>query len=346
MGSSLWSLFLIHCPFDLYWIARIFIMVLIMSERNDVSTNEVVQWFIHWGVSFFRIDQEDVYEVDRIDINKDELFILERGSSRRVNIMAVTAFWFRRGSVELHKFGENLLSSNKSLRENLYRYICFENKVIENFIYHVLESKPSIGSFSNRIVNKLSVLHEAKKIGLNIPHTKVCTCKDDFPVNSNRNITKAIYEGFSAYYNDNYYLTYTEEVYVDEVPDVFFPSLIQNRIEKECDIRVFYLLGSFYSMAIRSQENEQTTTDFRKYLRGIGNRCFPFDLPDHVESKLESLMKKLNLNTGSIDLILGKNGDFTFLEVNPAGQFGMTSHPCNYNIEKKIARALCLMSKS
>ena len=51
-------------------------------------------------------------------------------------------------------------------------------------------------------------------------------------------------------------------------------------------------------------------------------------------------MKLLNLNSGSLDLIRAADGKYVFLEINPVGQFGMVSYPCNYNIEKEIAIAL------
>lgn len=51
-------------------------------------------------------------------------------------------------------------------------------------------------------------------------------------------------------------------------------------------------------------------------------------------------MRIISLETGSIDLILTKDGLFIFLEVNPVGQFGMTSYPCNYYLEKLIAMEL------
>jgi D-alanine-D-alanine ligase-like ATP-grasp enzyme len=99
-------------------------------------------------------------------------------------------------------------------------------------------------------------------------------------------------------------------------------------------------------MAVCSQNHEQTKTDFRKYLsadKGI-NRYISFQLPDYIEIKLTKLMVGLGLETGSIDLILTNNGQFIFLEVNPVGQFGMTSAPCNYHIEKDIAQQLILFN--
>jgi D-alanine-D-alanine ligase-like ATP-grasp enzyme len=48
-------------------------------------------------------------------------------------------------------------------------------------------------------------------------------------------------------------------------------------------------------------------------------------------------MRLTNLDCGSIDLIYSTDEKYYFLEVNPVGQFGMVSYPCNYQLEKKIA---------
>ena len=51
-------------------------------------------------------------------------------------------------------------------------------------------------------------------------------------------------------------------------------------------------------------------------------------------------MNRIDLDCGSIDLIYSVDETYYFLEVNPIGQFGMVSYPCNYNIEALIARTL------
>jgi glutathione synthase/RimK-type ligase-like ATP-grasp enzyme len=115
---------------------------------------------------------------------------------------------------------------------------------------------------------------------------------------------------------------------------------VQKHIEKECDIRIFYLRGRLYGMAIMSQKNEISKVDFRHYPSDPPNRSFPVQIPSEIADKLGKLMNRLNLDSGSIDLILDNKGSFYFLEVNPVGQFGMTSGPCNYYLERGIARDL------
>jgi glutathione synthase/RimK-type ligase-like ATP-grasp enzyme len=120
-----------------------------------------------------------------------------------------------------------------------------------------------------------------------------------------------------------------------------FPSLIQEYIEKEYEVRVFYLDGVCYSMAIFSQNDTQTSVDFRQYNRKKPNRNVPYHLPVSLQEKVEKIMTSLRLNTGSLDFIRSVNGEYFFLEINPAGQYGMMSQRCNYNLEKKVAEWLC-----
>jgi len=51
-------------------------------------------------------------------------------------------------------------------------------------------------------------------------------------------------------------------------------------------------------------------------------------------------MSKLNMNCGSIDMIVTKQKEYVFLEVNPIGQFKQVSFPCNFYLEQKIANFL------
>ena len=83
-----------------------------------------------------------------------------------------------------------------------------------------------------------------------------------------------------------------------------------------------------------------TKIDFRNYNRKKPNRTPPYDLPNRIEKKIKSCMKALNLNSGSIDMIVTPNDDYIFLEVNPVGMFWQVSFPCNYNIEEQIAKYL------
>jgi glutathione synthase/RimK-type ligase-like ATP-grasp enzyme len=116
----------------------------------------------------------------------------------------------------------------------------------------------------------------------------------------------------------------------------FQPTLFQECIEKEFEIRSYYMKGAIYSMAIFSQSNEKTKIDFRNYDRDKPNRNVPYKLPQEIEEKICRFMEHMHYDTGSLDFIYHA-GTYTFLEVNTVGQFGWLSQHCNYYIEKEIA---------
>ena len=210
-----------------------------------------------------------------------------------------------------------------------------------------MHSKNSIGSYRKEVFqNKLTTLFIAQQIGLYIPPTIITTQKDtliDFIRENGYSITKSISNMFKIEKSGFFQTIGTQlitEHMIDTLDETFFPTLIQKKIEKVFELRIFYLKGKFYPMAIFSQNDEQTQLDYRNYNRTKPNRNIPFVLPDEIEVKLKLLMDKLELNTGSIDMMVTHEGEYVFLEVNPTGQFGWVSENCNYYLEEKIANYL------
>lgn len=184
--------------------------------------------------------------------------------------------------------------------------------------------------------NKIDILNLAVEVGLKIPDTIIANNFDR--IRTNDYITKPLDNGTSFIHDNRKYTIFT--TIISKINRKFIPSLIQEKIEKKYEIRTFYLDGECYSMAIFSQNDKQTQVDFRQYNYSKPNRNIPYKLPLEIEEKLKKLMDGLQLKTGSIDIIKGIDGEYYFLEVNPVGQFGMTSKPCNYNLEKKIYEKL------
>jgi len=117
-----------------------------------------------------------------------------------------------------------------------------------------------------------------------------------------------------------------------KVDQTFPVSFCQKLIEKKFEIRAFLLVDTFYSMAIFNDEIDGRNNQKE-------SRRVPFKLPENIEIKLLKLLKKLNYNFASIDL-LSDGESLYFLELNPVGQFGNLSHECNYNLDREIALIL------
>jgi ATP-GRASP peptide maturase of grasp-with-spasm system len=196
--------------------------------------------------------------------------------------------------------------------------------------------------------NKFIVMEVARKHGLKIPETLITTSRQQIQEmvnNGGHVINKALSNGVYFFAEKHAYYTYTEkleEEFIDKLPEEVFPALIQAQIKKKYELRIFYLKGTFYSMAIFSQISEETRVDFRKKGGDINTlvRYVPYCLPGHIKHSLEQTLNELGMDTGSVDMIVDEKGDYYFLEVNHIGQFGWLSHYCNYCLEKKIAEVL------
>lgn len=326
-------------------------MVLILSVQNDLSTNHVIAWLDYMNIPWLRINGIDDIAFKSLEYKDNQIIRFEILINECIlDLTKVTAYWYRRGW--LNNYHQNIhenISDDEAIHVNIQKYLRSEIENVFHFAYHYLyRSKISINSFLTAVNDKSYYQFIASEVGLNVPDTLVCTEKkklSDFvhtkPLQNA--VTKSINELFSFEANRKDYFTTT---YIIEDKDVlngaqqFFPTLFQKYIDKFLELRIFYLKGKIYPMAIFSQQNEKTKIDFRKYDNDLPNRNVPFKLPPEIERKITFFMKRIDLNCGSIDMILTPENKFVFLEVNPVGQFGMVSNPCNYYLEKEIAKEL------
>lgn len=311
-------------------------MILIFSNLFDISTNQVQDWLEYYREPFFRINSEDFLNIEIDNISnpksikvKDKIILIE----------SVKCVWIRKWDKPKIKNFEWDDSNNveaEVIRRNL---IEDEFSAFSEYLFFCLKDIKGISDkyyFGNR---KLIQLIEAEKHGLRTPYSKVVNIKNSIP-KVGQFITKPI-EKAPSELESRFFTTEISENFIKKIPNKFHPSLIQEKIEKLLEIRVFYLDNSFTSIAIFSQDDSQTNIDFRNYNHKTPNRYVPYNLDLDTSEKIHKLMQALNLKSGSIDLIKDINGELIFLEVNPNGQFGMISKNGNENIEKKISNYLC-----
>lgn len=344
-------------------------MVLILSQHDEASTDKVMDWLSYIGTDYYRLNTEDVldnnstmsYEFNAVENISKNLM----NSLREITFLGVKSIWFRKCAYKdfIFQFRNNICNALKELEfekeifnKNIIPHLSNEYSYLRNAIYSSIENEDvkKLGNnrFAQSSINKIEVLNLAQKCKLDIPATLITNSKSDlnfFIKRYKKIITKAIsvslvFQMEKANQIEEYG-NYTEEITeesIKNIPDTFFYSLFQEKLDKEIEIRVFFLDHKCYSMAIFSQLNSQTNVDFRKCTTTVRNRFVPYQLPKILESRIKELMKNLDLNTGSIDMVKTKDNRFVFLEVNPVGQYGMTSVPCNYYIDKKIAEYLTI----
>ena len=331
--------------------------ILIVSIDGDMSTDKVMDWLYHFGYSVIRHNTDTDYFNSYfsfqlgLSTHGENLSITINNKSIKLN--EIKSVWFRKYSFPLFENWFKMEDSSQKLQDDLIHYLKHEFSSSNFALFNTLiANKKHLGGRITQQPTKMEMLLKAREFGIEIPNTIITNLKAElkrfFEKNNKKIITKSIKDGTIFNKKDhkgNYRtaISYTESIDEDimkKIPQYFFPSLFQEKLNKEFEIRSFYLDGNFYSSAIFSQLDKQTDVDFRMYNNKRPNRIIPYNLPKKLQSQLERLMCSLNLKSGSLDLIKTKNGKIVFLEVNPWGQYGMISVPCNFKLDKIIAEYL------
>jgi ATP-GRASP peptide maturase of grasp-with-spasm system len=326
-------------------------MILILSTDIDSSTYDVMKFITFKGKEVYRINDNDLFRIPlKIYHEDNKICFKAKINNKWIYSADISVVWYR-------KFGfivnyEGYSQFLKIFGKTLATRVTTEYRKTLDLILKSLDHCHWLCHYEGINLNKFEVLLKAQSCGLIIPESIITTHKTFLQEHSFKSkpiITKSIGDilFISPEGEDHEIAVLTTDLSEKRVSlsDRFFPSLIQEKIEKQFELRIFYLDGKCYTMAIFSQANNQTKVDFRQYDYQNPNRWVPFDLDKSVQQKIKKLMKLLNLNTGSIDMIYNNKGEYVFLEVNPSGQFGMTSYPCNFNLEEKIADYLINTSK-
>lgn len=300
--------------------------VLILSVSNDTATDEVVDWLAFYKQKVVRVNYGQWDSFD-FEWTLDDGVLLFNGKK----ILDVTATWFRRGFLLEEISGKDSIEGHLLLEKQSIVRLFYSQLILKNHIGHPFKSR----------LDKLDVLAIAHQIGFSIPKslyssdfTKV---KAFSTAMKSGLVTKPVTDAPVLVEAGQHRVFYTSSVESDDLDRHLAPALFQERIDAELEIRVFFLKGRSYSMAIFP---ESSKLDIRSAWQDGHLVSSPYQLPEAIEDKIDKLMSKIGLNCGSIDLLLGKNGLYYFLEVNPVGQFQFLSKLCGYGLEREIARLL------
>ncbi|WBV56446.1 grasp-with-spasm system ATP-grasp peptide maturase [Chryseobacterium daecheongense] len=298
-------------------------MILIISENKERATNEIIRWLVSLEKDFIRVHEDEIFEIK----TKEKRIYIE--SQRNCFFIdEITSVWYRRGGLKFLR--------KKYKNQAIDIHMNEHQHWLEDYVRNFLEKKNHINKESNYHVNKLTVLDIAKEIGFDVPEYFLADNTDNVEINET--IIKCIAGNGILKFKDYHGSMYTSIVKEKEKED-FFITFFQQKIEKDFEIRSFYLNGTIWSMAIFSQNDNQTKVDYRKYNKEKPNRNVRYNLPKDIEEKIKILMNKLDLTSGSLDFIKRGNQIY-FLEVNPVGQFGNVSFHCNYGLGFEIAKSL------
>lgn len=126
---------------------------------------------------------------------------------------------------------------------------------------------------------------------------------------------------------------------VDSLPEesvAIVPAIYQEYVPKAFEVRSLFLGDQHFSAYIDSQAYSSTAIDWRA--RPRKELFSPHEIPETLANKCRQMLSELGLRTGSFDFICKPDGEYVFLELNPAGQFLFIEQFCP---ELKILDAFC-----
>lgn len=311
-------------------------MILIFSEKNDISAAKTKYWLDYFDTKYIYL--EDFYLMDMnfsVVLKNDKQIFTFKYKNETISMDDIHVVWNRRGKVRFESIPSNLINpliAPQALNNHFYE----EQKALADYFYDQLSLKTCISLPTHYFENKLIALYKAQHLGIAVPET-IVTNKASVLKRENSYVSKNLQDIFIYSTAEHCVADSVKEANLqkNEYRDTFFYSLFQQRIHPEVEIRTFFFLDLWFSVAIFPAK----TLDYRENITKSPPVIVPYKLPKPYQRKLRALMKQLKLNTGSIDTLYDGT-DYFFLEVNPVGQFDFVSGIGNYYVERAIALKL------
>jgi len=173
-----------------------------------------------------------------------------------------------------------------------------------------------VKSASNRIVQ----FDEAGRVGFTVPKTLVTARPEEVKEFLRECDGGAILKDINLPYwssASGSFTSFTKSIdsYTDEYLDAarFAPVLVQERIEKDHEIRAFVVGDQVMAVGIGVDGSSGTATDFRRQRGSVS--LWREELPLQESERCISLARRYSLGYAAIDLAQTKQGEYVFFEM-------------------------------
>ena len=165
----------------------------------------------------------------------------------------------------------------------------------------------------------------AHRLGFQVPATCItndpATLRDFYRQHQGQVVCKALYGGNVPIQEGMWDAIYTyivPQIAIDqEIERVRYQAhQFQSFVDKSYELRVSVVDTQVFAARIDSPEGN---TDFRNQYGEL--QYSVYQLPNALEEVCVKLVKQLGLSYGAIDIMRSKDGEYYFLEINPAGQY-------------------------
>lgn len=306
--------------------------VLFISNKDDLALDYLIYKFQEKGIDYIRVNSEDIvnigvnYCLDNLQINYND-FLYDLSKMKSV--------YFRRAP----SIFPNSIESKDT------PFINGERRNFLEGMYSSLNAKWINPIFSTyKAERKLYQLTVAKRIGFNVPYTIVSNKPSDiinFVEKQGSCIIKPISHGLQVT-QEGAFSIYTSEINNIKLfnKDLLFecPVFVQKKINNYRDIRATVIGNEI--LAVEIETDEELKVDWRK--PELFKKYKSHNIPENIKQLMFKLHEKLDLIYSAFDFILTPEGEYYFLETNPAGEWVWLEREVGLPISNAIINELLL----
>ena len=257
---------------------------------------------------------------------------------RGIDLKQITSVWYRLGwrTYPRQKMKDQWWLFNRLNREGFIEYL-----------YGVLNVPWISNPYAiQRAENKMLQLQIAKECGVAIPETLVTTNEGEawaFLRQHERIIVKPVAKEIVWEDDETPLMFFTSRIrFGDEVHFKGLdrcPVILQNELQRQCDLRVAVVDNQVFAASIIPKGPARGIVDWRTC--GVDSLDIgSHDLPKKVQDQCIAIIKNLGIRFGALDLILGTDGQYYFLENNATGAWATYARRANLPVAQALAKAL------
>lgn len=314
-------------------------MIFIITMKDDVHVDLVMKKLNERGVGVFRFNTECAADY-QISISPTGGSMKNITSDRVVDLNNIGSVWLRRRS------------SPEVINVSHREFLLFLEQEWASFyrnIWSLLEDRFWLSSpyAIDKAKDKMRQIKIAKELEFVVPETLITNSLNE-AVMFQKKFGKCVYKPHdgSALNMENGDTLYTSIIAqeLEQSPEMeqsllICPGIFQPYIEKAFELRVTVVGEKVFAAKIESQNSEKAKIDWRRYdFKNTPHSIF--QLPASEEARCVSLVKRLGLEFGAIDMIMTPQNELYFLEINANGQWAWIELLTGHQISTTIANLL------
>jgi ATP-grasp ribosomal peptide maturase len=307
--------------------------ILILTGRDDLTADAVVEELVNRGEEVVRFDTADFPTASRlaVSLTGDGWAGLLAGS-RLVRLESVKSVWWRRPNE--FRTPDDWPGPARALAVSEARsgLLGVLGSLDVRWINH-----PADDAAANYKPRQLAV---AARVGLDVPRSVITSDPDharEF-IGSDQVVYKGLGGGVLGPGAKRQFLP-VSLVSADEVDDGVTGTahLFQERVPKAYEVRLTVIGDRMFPVAIHAG-SEAARLDWRSDYRSLTYE--PVDIPAEVAKGVGQLMDELRLYFGALDFAVTPDGRWVFFEVNPNGQWHWLAVRAGIPLVEAMADAL------